>query len=144
MYDAHRVCRMHGVGDLRDDRCHLVSRQRRVLFDVLLQQLAGRPLDGQEVQPISRFANFECLHDVGMVYALAIPGLAHEPGNGGPILAQLFAQHFHGDDAVCGMFGAKHRRRAPFPDFATERVSAQRLPYECLFAHAANLTCPVP
>ena len=45
----------------------LVGRQRRVLLDVSLEQLALRPLDGEEVQARAGLADLDRPHHVGML-----------------------------------------------------------------------------
>ena len=74
--------------------------QRRVLLGVSLEELARRPLDGEEVHARTGLADLDGAHDVRMLHALAVARLADETRDRGPVLAQLLAQHLHRDDAV--------------------------------------------
>ena len=89
--------------------------------------------------PGAGFADLDRAHDVGMLHALAVARFAQETRDGGAILPQLFAQHFHGNGAVVGMLRAEDGGRSAFADFALQRVSGDRLADEVFAWHAANL-----
>src|SRR5690349_20727752 len=131
---------VHGIRDLAHDGAHFVDRQRPLLLGVLLEDVARRPLDGEEMHPRFGFADLDRPNDVWMLYALAVAGLAQEAGDRGAVLPQLLAQHFYGDGSVRRVMRAEHRRRSTFADFALERIAGNRLSYEIFPGHGANLT----
>ena len=77
-----------------------------------------------------------------MLYAFAVARFAKKARDRGAILAQLFAQHLHGDGAVIGVVRAENGGCSAFTDFALQRISGDRLSDEILAWHAANLISP--
>src|SRR5262245_40130313 len=74
-----------------------------------------------------------------MLHALAIVRFSQKARDGGLVIAQLLAQHFHGDGAVIGMLGSEDTRRASLAHFVLQGVSSDCLSYQILARHAANL-----
>jgi hypothetical protein len=87
------------------------------------------------MQASASLADFDGLHDVRMANALAVASFTNEARDRSLILAKLFTQDFHGDNAVGGMFGAEDRRRTSLADLAAEGVSGDRLTDQVLFGH---------
>ena len=126
-------------GDLLDDRAHFIDRKCAESLRIFLEQLAGGPLDGEEVHPRPSFADLDRAHNVRMLHPLAVPRLAKKPRYRCAILPQLFAQHFNGDDPMVAMLRAEDGGRSAFTHFALQRISSNRLTDEVLTRHAANL-----
>jgi len=126
---------LHRVGDLHHDVRHLVRRKRTVAARVLLEQLARRPFDREEVHTGRRFADLDRSHDVRVRHPLAIVRLADTSRDRRAIVAQFLAQHFDGDCAVVRMLGAKNSGCAAFADFRLERVSGKSTPDQILPWH---------
>ena len=107
MHDADGMRGMHRVGDLADDRRNLVDGERPLALRVLLEDLAGRPLDGEEVHSRAGLTDLDGAHDVGMLHALAVPRFAKEARDRRAVLAKLLAQHFDGNCAVIRVLGTE-------------------------------------
>ena len=97
----------------------------------------------RKCMPGSGFADLDRANDVRMLHALAVARFAKKARDRGAVLAQLFAQHFHGDGAVVGMLRAEDGGRSAFADFALQRIAGDRLSDEVFSGHAANLTSHV-
>ena len=65
------------------DRAHLVGGQRPLSLGVLLEDLAGSPLDGEEVKTGTGFADLDRPNHVRMLHALAVLGFAKKPRDRG-------------------------------------------------------------
>src|SRR6185437_1441122 len=139
MHDADGVRGVHRVGNLPNDRAHLVDGQRSLSLGVFLEDLAGGPLDGEKVHAGTGFTDLDRPDDVGMLDPLAIARLAKKARDGRAILAQLFAQHFDRDGAVIRMLRAEDGRGSSLADFTLQRVTGDRLADEALTGHGANL-----
>ena len=98
--ESREMHRVHGIGDLADDERGLFGRERDVPLRVLLEELAGGPLDGDEVHSGARFADLDRLHDVRMQDLGAVGRFAQETRDRGAVVAQLLAQDLHGDGPV--------------------------------------------
>ena len=118
MNDADGVRRMYRVGDLLHDRAHFVGGQRPLSLGVLLEDLAGGPLDGEEVQAGTGLADLDRPHHVRMLHALAVARFAKKPRDRCAVLAQLVAQDLYGNGAVIRVLCAENGGRSAFTDFA--------------------------
>ena len=111
-----------------------------MLLHIALEKLTLCPLDGEEVQSGSSFADLDRAHDVGVLDALAVFRLSDEPRDRRLILAKFFSQHLHRHDTMSGMLGAEHSRRPTFAHLVTQGVSGDRLSDQVFFGHGANVT----
>jgi hypothetical protein len=53
------------------------------------------------------FADLYGTHDVGVLYAFAIPGLAKEARDRSAVLAQLLPQHLYGNGSMICVLGTE-------------------------------------
>ena len=140
MHDANGVRRMDRVRDLLHDRAHLVGGQRPLSLGVLLEDLAGSPLDGEEVESGAGFTDLDRPNHVRVLHALAVSSFAKKPRDRSAVLPQFIAQDLYGNDAVIRMLCAENGGRSAFTDFALKRISRNGLTDKALSWHAANLT----
>ena len=94
------------------------------------------------MHPRACFADLDRPHDVRVLNALAVTRFTKKPSDRGAVLAQLLAQHLHGNSSVGGVLGLEDRRRAAFADFVLQGVAGDDLADEVLARHAANLMAP--
>lgn len=123
MNDLVRVRSMHGIGDLRYNRCDFVRRERSTPLGVSLKQLTRRPLDGQKVNALAGLAELDGSYDIGVLDPGTERGLAEETGNRRSILAQLVAQYLQRNSSMLVMGGPVDRSRAALSNSLLEGVA---------------------
>jgi hypothetical protein len=136
---------LHRAGDLRDDLPDLGDRQRAVALGVLLEDLAPRPLDGEEVQPRlalgqRRLADLDGAHHVRVDDAPAVARLAHEARHGRAVVAQLLLEHLQRDGPVRRVVGAVHRGGAALAHEVADLVAGDRTADERFTGHEGDST----
>jgi len=112
-----------GVGNLDDYRRDFVTRKRCASLGVSLEELAGRPLDGEIVQAFGRLAEFDRAHDVRVLDPCAERGFAKKTGNGGAVLPELVAQYLQRDGTMRVVGGLVDSGRPTFTDALFKRVA---------------------
>ena len=118
MDDADRMRGVDCVRDLLHNCTDFVGGQRSLSLRVFLEDLAGGPLDCEEVQTGTGFADFDRAHDIRVLHALAVTSLAKKPRDRGAILAQFVAQNLYGNGAVVCMLCAENGGRSALTHFA--------------------------
>ena len=79
-----------------------------MLFGVLLEELARRPFDGQEVQSRIGLADFYGTHHVRVLYSCTVLRFADKAGDCGTIMPQFLAENLEGNGAMALMLGPVH------------------------------------
>src|SRR3954464_15923668 len=125
MDDPGSVHGVDGIGDLADDLANFFRRQWNVLLGVFFEELAERPLDGEEMYAGSSFAYFDRSHHVGMRDSSAVCCFPEKPCNCSLVGPQLLFQHFDSSDAMDAVLGAVDHCRSTLTNHILQRVSGE-------------------
>ena len=138
MNDFSSMSGVNSGADLRDDYRCLFGWKRSMLAGVLLEQLAGGPLDRKKVETSLRLSDLDCAHDVRVQHSRAVLRFAHKTGDGRTIMPEFFAKNLESYGTMARMLSPVYRRCTALADLTLNGVPGYLGADQGLMRHAGE------